>query len=343
MLDPSRYEITEMLNFDDLDLLLKGQLLKTVQISSPIKLDSLEMMNNKLFSTRPDLQFRVYGHYSVRCDLSFLSYMNNVKYLSLDCLREVNGLDEIKNLEKLRGLSLDIYNLDSFDILYEVPETIESLLLGSTKSKKPNLSPLVRLTNLKELYIEGQQKGIEVLSKLTNLEDLTLRSITTDNLDYLIPLSNLWSLDIKLGGIKDLSAIAGMKNIKYLELWQIRGLSDISVISSLLGLQNLFLQSLPNITKLPSFDYLKSLRRIVIENMKGLIDISSLETAPVLEEFIHTEASNMHPEDYISLLKNPSLKMASVGMGSNKKNEAFSKLCQVNGISPFKWTEFKYT
>ena len=101
-----------------------------------------------------------------------------------------------------------------------------------------------RFQSLTHLYLEGQQQGIEVLSELKNLEDLTLRSITTEGLDYISMLPQLWSLDIKLGGIKDLSAIANKGSIKYLELWQIRGLSDIGVVSSLGGLQSLFLQSL---------------------------------------------------------------------------------------------------
>jgi hypothetical protein len=77
------------------------------------------------------------------------------------------------------------------------------------------------------LYLERQQQGIEVLSELKGREDLTLRSITTEGLDYISTLPRLWSLDIKLGGIRNLSAIAGKESIKYLGLWQIRGLSDM--------------------------------------------------------------------------------------------------------------------
>jgi hypothetical protein len=342
ILDSSRCEIVDSLNREDLKQILNSAALKTVQICSPITQDSIEILNNQLFLIKPDIEFRVYGHYSTCCDLSFLSRMNNLEYLSLDCLRQVSGLEVLKNLKKIKGLAIDIYYLESFDILSEVPETLERLLLGATKSKKPNLFPLERLANLKELYLEGQQKGIEVLSTLINLQDVTLRSITTDNLNYLVPLKKLWSLDIKLGGTKNISAITGMDNIKYLELWQIRGLSDISVITSLTGLQNLFLQSLPNVTKLPSFEPLKSLRRITLENMNGLVDISSLEKAPGLEEFIYCDASNMQPEDYFPLMKNPSLKMAIAGMGSIKKNKAFEKLCADQGISSAEWSEFNY-
>jgi hypothetical protein len=89
---------------------------------------------------------------------------------------------------------------------------------------------------LRKLYIEGQQNGIAVLGELQGLEDVTLRSISTPGLEYVSNLPRLLSLDIKLGGIQNLSAISGKQSIKYLELWQIKGLSDISVVSSLTGL-----------------------------------------------------------------------------------------------------------
>jgi len=160
-------------------------------------------------------------------------------------------VEHIADLENLEELSIGIYSLDSFDFLKQLPNGIKSLSLAATKSTKPQLQTLSRFQSLTHLYLERQQQGIEVLSELKRLEDLTLRSITTEGLDYISMLRRLWSLDIKLGGIRNLSAIAGKESIKYLELWQIRGLSDIRVISSLGGLQSLFLQSLRNVSAIP--------------------------------------------------------------------------------------------
>jgi len=83
------------------------------------------------------------------------------------------------------------------------------------------LDALDRFKSLKVLHLEGQSNGIEVLSQLRGLEDLTLRSITTSDLRYLAPLERLWSLDIKLGGIRSFDGIEGKDTIKYLDLWQI--------------------------------------------------------------------------------------------------------------------------
>jgi hypothetical protein len=49
----------------------------------------------------------------------------------------------------------------------------------------------------------------------------------------LAPLERLWSLDIKLGGIRSFDGIEGKDTIKYLELWQIRELEDANVVALL--------------------------------------------------------------------------------------------------------------
>jgi hypothetical protein len=77
---------------------------------------------------------------------------------------------------------------------------------------KPDLSPLSCFHSLEEIHIEGQRKTIELVSQLESLKDVTLRSISAPDIIYLQPLRQMWSLDIKLGGIKDLCAIEGMDN-----------------------------------------------------------------------------------------------------------------------------------
>jgi hypothetical protein len=173
------------------------------------------------------------------------------------------------------------------------------------------------------LYLEGQQKGIEAISNLKKLEKIVLRSISTNNVDFLINLEHLWSVDIKLGGIKDLSSLTTLPKLKYLELWQVRDLADLSFISKLGTLQNLFIQSLKQLTKLPDFSNNRKLRRIYLENLKGLNDLSTLKNAPSLKEFIYVLAENQEPENILPALENPHVEMVFCKFGSDKKNNNF--------------------
>jgi hypothetical protein len=255
---------------------------------------------------------------------------------------EASGIERITQLRALKSLSVGIYNLDNFDFLNFLPQSMEKLFLGATKSKKPKLDGLSNLQNIKELYLEGQNNNIEIIGELENIEKLVLRSVSPKNLSFLRKLKKLWSLDIKLGGIKNLSAIEGLENLKYLELWQIKGLSDISVISSLNGLQYLFLQSLRNVQRFPDLSNLARLRRIYLETMKGLEDLEGLFNATALEEFIHVCAQNMTPNQYELLLELKFLKRALFGFGSAKKNSLMENMMKQKGIEKYSHEPFVF-
>jgi hypothetical protein len=305
--------------------------IKVLQCSTPVPAGTWELLNEFLFSSRPDIQLRLYGFYSLVCDLSCLKRVANVRRLSADCLRDAVGLEHIAALANLESLSVGIYHLDNFDFLHAIPEGIQSLTLTATKSKKPRLDALGRFLSLKTLYLERQQQGIEVLAQLSTLEEVTLRSISTENLEYISGLEHLWSLDIKLGGIRDFSALANKESIKYLELWQVRGLSDLRFISSLTGLQYLFLQSLRSVVEIPDLTRLAKLRRLHLENMKGLVGVSAIAQAPSLEDFRHVAAQNINPKQYSDLLNMSTLKRVRVGFGSRKKNVAFEEQAILHG------------
>jgi len=326
-----RVEFSRNLSHGEIEQLVSDRDIHTLQCSSPVEPETWELLNQVLFPQRPEITLRVYGFYSSTCDLSFLNKMKNVRRLSADCLVKATGFEHIAALEKLEALSIGVYSLDGFDFLKNIPDGINSLTLGPTKSKRPRLDFLSRFQLLSRLFLAGQQRGIEVLSELVKLEDLTLGSIHTDDLNYISRLPRLWSLAIKLGGTTNLSAIAGKQSIKYFELWQIRGLSDLGVVSSLGGLQYLFLQSLRNVRNIPDLSQLTRLRKLYLENLKGLKDVSAIFRAPALEEFVHVSAQNISSEKYNDLVLMPTLRRVRVGFGSQKKNEEFKDLVLRSG------------
>jgi|HubBroStandDraft_6_1064221.scaffolds.fasta_scaffold68276_2 hypothetical protein len=340
--DKSRVEFLDRLTTAEVHDLATNPNLKVLQTARPVSLPTWELLNQNLFATRPDVQLRVYGFYTSTCDLSFVAKMSNVRRFSADCLMQAVGIEHLSALQNLEELSVGIFNLDSFDFLTTIPRSIRDLSLAATKSKKPRLDVLRHFQSLRKLYLEGQQNGIEVIAHLPELEDITLRSIRTSGVEYLSKLPRLWSVDIKLGGIQDLSAIAGKESIKYLELWQIRGLSDISVVSSLIGLQYLFLQALRNVDTIPDLSRLTKLRKIVLDNMKGLKDVSAIGMAPALEEFLHIAAQGFSVKEYWDLLDKPSLKQALIGFCSQSKNEKFADLIRQSGRSQYRRVEFVF-
>lgn len=105
---------------------------------------------------------------------------------------------------------LHVYRLESLDILNGVTENLIDLSIGATKSMKPDLSVISRFSRLKRLSIEGHMKGIDVLRKLSHLEELTLWSVRLHNLSCLAKSEKLTKLNIILGGTTDLTAISAL-------------------------------------------------------------------------------------------------------------------------------------
>lgn len=342
ILSPDRYQISSGVSNSDLEKIASDSKIKTLQFSEPLNDLEIKSLERIVFSKRPDITLRVYGHYKHTCDLTFLEKLPSVQSISADCLLNAVGINVLTQFKNLEKLSIGIFNLENFDFLYNLPLTIRELSLEQTFSKKPSIEAIERFKDLKYLYLEGQQKGIKAITKLANLEKLVLRSISTEDLNYLEDLEKLWSVDIKLGGIKNFDSLAKIKNLKYLELWQIRGLSDLSFITDISSLQNLFIQSLKQVNKLPSLENSYKLKRLYLENLKGLTDLSSLKFAFSLKEFIYVSAANQKPEDLLPLLRNSTVESVLCGFGSHKKNKSFDELARKYGKQQYSYSDFKY-
>jgi hypothetical protein len=244
----------------------------------------------------PEMTLRVYSSPAIR-DLEFLRFFPSLQHFAADTL----------------------WNLASLDGLRHLPETLRSLGLGATK-RQLDLRILERFPGLTELYLEKQHKGIEVLSQLTRLDELTLRSMTLPDLSLLLPLESLRSLDIKLGGTNDLTLLPRVGQLRYLELWRVRGLSDVSPVGSLPHLRHLFLQTLPQVIHLPDFSGARSLRRIELETMKGVRDLRPIAKAPALEELLLHDMPQLQPDDLRPFVGHPTLRALGVHLGSRRKN-----------------------
>lgn len=222
---------------------------RCVQFSRPLSEADHQLLAGFL-RQYPHVWLRAYGPWFKNFDLDFLRHYPFVRHLEIDVL--------------------DLANLDG---LQHVSPELESFGLGETKRKAHSFSFLQRFPRLRTLHLEGHTKDIDVIGALSQLEKLTLRSITLPDLSVLRPLKQLRALEIKLGGTKKLDLLPEIGKLRYLELWMIRGLTDLGPIASVRTLQFLFLQALKNVAVIPSLAGLPLLRRIHLHTMKGLTDL----------------------------------------------------------------------
>ena len=273
---------------------------RTVQFSEILTEQDHEKLS-KFVRNHPHLRLRVYGDFHKNLD--FLHYYPGIRHL------EVDG-----------------FKLQDFDGLNDISPDLESLVLGQTKGQAHSLSFLQRFPRLRTLYVQRHTKDIEVIGSLLLLEDLTLRSITLPDLSILRPLKRLNSLDIKLGGTKNLDLLPKIGRLRYLELWMIRGLTDLRPIASVRTLQYLFLQALRNVKELPSLARLHSLRRLRLQTMKGLSDLRNAAKAPALQELVVLEMPHLEPEAFRPFTKSRTLRKATVQLGSDRQKKAVAEL-----------------
>jgi hypothetical protein len=338
-----RVDFRGALSTEEVDELASDMRVRVLQASEPAPQTTWNLLNERFFARRPDVQLRLYAHYAKPCDLTHMSAMTNVRHFAADCLQTATSVETISELKRLISLSVGIFSLKSFDFLADLDASaLTDLSLHATRSKRPSLGLIERFGGINRLHLEGQQKDIDVIRRLKNIEQLTLRSVTLDSLALLRELPKLWSLNIKLGGCSNLAALSKLENIKYLELWQILRLDDLAPVSEMTGLQFLFLQSLKRVTHLPNFSALTRLRRIHIENMRGLKSLAPLLSAPALGEVVCVDASNLDPKEFEILIQGGRLKRLAVGLGSDRKNTVVSEMMREHGIEPFKFTPFAW-
>jgi hypothetical protein len=144
-----------------------------VQFTSPLTDDDFPRLADWL-RPYPEMTLRAYLRHR---DLEFLRFFPFVRRFDVDAA----------------------YGLESLDGLRHLPDDLEHLAIGGTR-RRLDLTGLERFSGLKALFLEGHTKHIDVISSLTSLENLSLRSITLRNLSLLLPLTRLRGLEIKLGG-----------------------------------------------------------------------------------------------------------------------------------------------
>lgn len=279
---------------------------RVVQFDRPLSDDDFQRVAHFL-RTYPDVALRIYGHDNCPCDLEFLRYF-----------------------PFLRRLDVDVYDVQRIDGLAYLSADLCHFGFGQTR-KTFSLDMLERFPALHSLYLDGHTKHIEIIGQLTALADLTLRSITLPNLAILLPLQQLASLDLKLGGTRDLTLLPNIGQLRYLELWMIRGLADLQAIAEMTHLQYLFLQALKPVTHLPSLAALHQLRRVHLETMKGLLDLTPVADAPALEELLVLDLPQLQPDAFRPFIGHPRLKHVTAGLGSMRKN---ARVAQLLGLPP---------
>lgn len=287
---------------------------------------------NTYYSKFPQTGFRIYGGISDESiDLTFLSSLTKIRKLSIGVYGTIIATETIDQLRELESLEISVGAVDSFDFIEGLPDTVKYFGC-ETKSKTLDLSLLSNISNLKTLRICGYKKNIESLAELPLLEDLLLKGITLDNIDFINRIQKLKLLKIQWGGINDYTALYGNAQIKGLQLFRINKLTDLTLLSQLPNLQVVELAWLRHIGCLPNLSKHKNLQHILLDDMKSLLDLSALEHIESLKTVSFSCCpSAFVPENIVPVIKNYAVEQCSFYTSSQKKNDDIARLILKSG------------
>lgn len=300
------------------------------------RLDAL----NSLFAARPDVELRLYGFHLRPADLSVLKRLPEVQKLSVDCCSRVENLGALGGLAKLRELTLDVFELDSFDVLGEVRSGLDCLALGKTRSKKPDLSVLRRFAGLERLSLAGQRKHLDVLHVLGKLRELTVYGVPLGDLSFLGGNPELAELSLGFGGAEELDGLRAAERLERLSLTSVRGLKRLDVLAALPRLRELKLRNQPKLAALPDLSGLPHLRAIECYEV-ALESLGWASTAPGLDQLALLDVKTLEAGDFAKLLAVCRPPRIRVSMLRAAQREAVSRLLAQTGYVEGKRNEWR--
>ena len=293
--------------------------------------------------TKLEMNYQLEGYDVIR-DLSGIEKLTNLTVLNLgneSDIQKVTSLEPLRNLKNLTELYLDHNLVSSLEPISGLRK-LRVLHIGGNKVS--NIEPLRNLTNLEKLYIgiEAINGGNNVsdlspLSGLVNLKELGLygnNGIT--GIDALKGMTKLTYLNLRGPRIRSISALAGMKNLRHLDIGANNSkVSDISVLKNLSEIRELDI-SYNKITTVEPLRYLTKLESLSIagnnirklEPLGGLVNLKSF--------YIGTSCAGGNPVTDFSVLKN-FRNMDTLDLEyMNLKNINF-----LAGLTKLKWLDIK--
>lgn len=232
------------------------------------------------------------------------------------------GLECLRHFSDRTRISVDCFHAKSLDALRHMNPGLESLSIGSTANRRIDLSVIRGFSNLRRLSVEGQTDIVRHFDCFPLLEALYLRGVGCQDFSWIERFPKLWWLWHGLCSTKSLEGLERAANLRYLELWLIKGLSDVSPIRGLGLLEELKLESLPRVNRLPDLALLTRLRGMELTNMRGLRDLSPLAQSTSIEDLYIWNARHHRLEDFRCMIGHASLKFVSLALGSDRKTNA---------------------
>jgi hypothetical protein len=232
-LDLSGLELTRLDGIENLvnlaSLNLRNNHLDDISLLAKLtKLESLDLRNNSIV------------------DISPLANMVRLQYLNLHSNSAIRSIEPLASLTSLKKLILGNIPIGEQAQIIGSLTAIEYLNLRNCDLQDIDfLTPLTRLTHL-NLYANPQIRSIKAISGLSQLETLILADLPlNEQAHQLSILQKLSYLNLRNTNLSDISFLADLKDLEYLNLHSNPRIQDIQALEQLTKLKHLILRNVP--------------------------------------------------------------------------------------------------
>jgi hypothetical protein len=274
---------------------------------------------------------RFYGHYAAPFDARVLLQIPSVKSLSVDCLSSISNFESLMQLENLERLAVGVFRFDQREFLsWRNLHRLRYLCLGDSSKDSINLESLVNFSELEELLISGQNKGIQVVGTLAKLKSLMLSTSYKGGLQFLNGLRRLCKLRFILGGRSDLAGLE-TTSVEELEILRVRGFEADNFLLGVPNLRTLRIEDQIRLNRVNFPDCVDSLVDVSIINCKGLTEICGLMGLKSLQRLL-LSGTAIDPEAILAGELPPTLRELHVHTGKPSIDRNTEKRISSKGL-----------
>jgi hypothetical protein len=170
------------------------------------------------------------------------------------------------------------------------------------------------------------------LQKYKKTKVVSFTKLQLENLDFLVPLTELEDLRLYECSIQDPSALSHFEKLRSLFINGVRNENnDFAFLSQLTAIEQISIGYAPQFRKFPDLSNCQKLKNVTLFNCKRLENIDQVALIPNLEKFSIVETPQK-PNDLEFVMKMPSLKYLSGAFGGKKVDEEFHLLLEKYGI-----------
>lgn len=291
----------------------------------------LARLNTLAAEFGPALEIRFYGHYGGVFDASVVDALPDVQALAVDCLQTAENLDALSSLKRLKSLSLGVHEGAAPDFLGRLRlENVERLILDTASKKNLSLDALKDALRLRELYVNGQTRGLQRVAELPVLEKLTLRSMPKkQSLEFVNRIARLRHLTLSLGGRENIREIEH-PGLERLDILLVRGFNNLDNLPAFPALRFLRVEdqlALEAIRFRPGNESLEILR---ISNCKKLARLEGLARLVGLRE-LRLAMTSLDADQLMADPLPPHLVAFAVATGRARRNDAIRRQLDAMG------------